>query len=307
MTSPHQPYDSSMKALLKEDTADILARLLLGATLIESLDTERLPPTKRVDGVHRIRYRNQPHIFHLEFQAGPDEAMAYLMNAYHGELLLEYRQPVISMIVYLFEGAIAESPLKETSGEEEILTFHFRVLPLWTMDGRQIVQENAMSMYTLLPAMKNVDAEVLLKAINEMVQYYGDDETKLGRRFLWLKLFLRRATMISPEDKEKVEQRLDAFDQLLEEDEFVQQQRALGREEGKVEGREEGKEEGKVEDAQQILVKIVSLRFPSLKDLAQKKAEHTGNIDTLHDLIELMATASDEDRARWVLSPTSAA
>lgn len=109
--------------------------------------------------------------------------------------------------------------------------------------------------------------------------------------------------MISPEDKEKVEQRIDEFDQMLEEDEFVQHQRALGKEEG----REEGREEGKVEDAQQILVKIVSLRFPSLKDLAQKKAQHTGNIDTLHNLIELMTTASDEDRARWVLSSSSAA
>lgn len=33
--------------------------------------------------------------------------------------------------------------------------------------------------------------------------------------------------MITPEDKSKVQQRLDVFDQLLEEDEYVQQQRAF--------------------------------------------------------------------------------
>jgi len=53
VTSTNQPYDSSMKALLKEDTAA------------------------------------------------------------HGELLLEYLQPVISMVVYLFKSDVVEPHLKE--------------------------------------------------------------------------------------------------------------------------------------------------------------------------------------------------
>jgi hypothetical protein len=107
------------------------------------------------------------------------------------------------------------------SGDEELLHFHFRVVPLWHIDGRQFVEGHAISMYTLLPTMKNVDARLLLQAIDEMIQYYGDNERKLARRLFWLNLFLRRSEMITPEDKSKVQQRLDVFDQLIEEDEFI--------------------------------------------------------------------------------------
>ena len=139
MTSTNQPYDSSMKALLKEDTAA------------------------------------------------------------HGELLLEYLQPVISMVVYLFKSDVVEPHLKEMSGDEELLNFRFRVVSLWTVDGRQFVEDHAISMYTLLPTMKNVDARVLQQAIDEMIQYYGDDERKLARHIFWFQLFLRRSEMITQE------------------------------------------------------------------------------------------------------------
>jgi hypothetical protein len=49
-----------------------------------------------------------------------------------------------------------------------------------------------------------------------MIQHYGDDERKLARWVFWLELFLRRSEMITPEDKKKVLERLDTFDQLLE-------------------------------------------------------------------------------------------
>ena len=295
MTSANQPYDSSMKALLKEDTAAILAYFLPGATLIEPLDIEVLPAPRRVDRAYSMQYRNTPHVFHLEFQASADPIMAYRMHAYHGELLLEYLRPVISMVVYLFKADVVEPILKEMSGSEELLNFHFRVQPLWHMDGRQFVEEHAISMYTLLPTMKNVDARVLQQAIDEMIQYYGDDERKLARRVFWLQLFLRRSEMITPEDKSKVQQRLDVFDQLLEEDEYVQQQRALGR------------DEGKVEATRQILINLVSRRFPALTKVAQQKAERTSQLTALNETINAVADTFDEAAARAILSSQPAA
>ncbi len=107
--------------------------------------------TIRVDRVYRIQYRGKPHIFHLEFQASSDEEMAYRLLAYHAGLWRDYRQPVISMIVYLFRSSIVDLPLREIGEHGEILTFHFLVLALWTLDARQYVQEHAISMYTLLP------------------------------------------------------------------------------------------------------------------------------------------------------------
>jgi hypothetical protein len=203
------------------------------------------------------------------------------------------------MVIYLFKTDVVEPVLKEMSGEEELLHFHFRVVPLWHIDGRQCVEEHAISMYTLLPTMKNVDAQLLLQAIDEMIQYYGDDERKLARRMFWLNLFLRRSEMITPEDKSKVQRRLDVFDQLIEEDEFIQQQRALGR--------EEGRDEGKTEEAQQILINLVRRRFPSLVTLAQQKAERTAQLATLNETINAIADTFDEAAARAILSVQPAA
>ena len=67
-----QPYDISMKSLLKEDAAEIIPRLLPGATLLEALDIEVVRTPMRADRVYRILYRGQPHILELQFQASAD-------------------------------------------------------------------------------------------------------------------------------------------------------------------------------------------------------------------------------------------
>ena len=61
------------------------------------------------------------------------------------------------------------------------------------------------------------------------------------------------------EEKQKVRERLDTFEQLLEEDEFVQKQRALGVAEGIAKGRAEGKAQA----LQEVLVDLVKMRYPS--------------------------------------------
>ena len=69
-------------------------------------------------------------------------------------------------------------------------------------------------------------------------------------------------------------QRLDIFDKLLEENDFVLKQRALGeeqgltkgREQGLATGREQGKIDGEVEASQQILLDILQARYPALAE-----------------------------------------
>ncbi len=85
--------------------------------------------------------------------------------------------------------------------------------------------------YSLLPTMDYVNANLLLQAIDEMVEYYSN-ESQLAQRLLWMKVFLERTDMVTKSDKEEVEKRLDTLEKLLEESEYVQRQRALGRKEG---------------------------------------------------------------------------
>ena len=105
--------------------------------------------------------------------------------------------------------------------------------------------------------------------------------------------------MITPEDKNKIQERLDVFDQLLEEDEYIQQQRALGR--------EEGRDEGKTEATRQILINLVHRGFPALVTLAQQKAERTSQLAALNETINAVADTFDEAVARSILSSQPAA
>lgn len=61
--------------------------------------------------------------------------------------------------------------------------------------------------YVLLPTMQHANAEILLQAIDDMVEYYKDDESKLGRQLLWLSILLHRAEIVPMQDKHIIEDR----------------------------------------------------------------------------------------------------
>src|SRR6266700_596228 len=104
------------------------------------------------------------------------------------------------------------------SGTEELLRFHFRVLPLYTRNAQKYVQNHAMAMYPLLATMQGADDTLLLQAIDELIDYYKYSESKLARRLLWLATFMQRADTVLPKHKHKVVVNtvIDRFPALVE-------------------------------------------------------------------------------------------
>lgn len=86
---------------------------------------------------------------------------------------------------------------------------------------------------------------------------------------------------------------MDTFEYLLENDEFVQKQRALGFSQGKV--------EGELVATQQTLLVLVKKLYPSLVALAEQRAGQTQKVDALRTVIGLIVEAHDEATARAVL------
>lgn len=289
-----QPYDSSLKALVQEQAAEILPHFLPGVVFEQTLDVEIIRPTMRADKVFRVQYRGQPHILHLEFESGSDGQMAPRLLTYHAVIYQEHLLPVISMIVYLFRTSMVESPHRETSGQEELLTFRFRTLPLWKLNAGQYIQQHAISMYVLLPAMQGANATLLSSAIDEMAVQYKDDEPKLARQLVWLGILLRRADTVSAEDKHKIQERLDMFDKLWEEDPKIQRLQ------------EEKKAEGELLGLQEAVVAFIRGRFPALAEIAEQKVTQVNKPDTLREFIGLLSTASDEATVRWILNKPAA-
>jgi len=207
---------------------------------------------------------------------------------------LNQQQPYDSSIKAIFsEDAPAILPLLLPG--VEVLTFNFRVLPLWLLDARQYVAEHEVSMYTLLPMMDHIDANMLLQAIDELIEYCKGNDSKLARRLLWLNVFLRRAETLPLVEKTRVEERLEMFDELLEQDEFVQKQRIRA------------EKDGEIKSARKILVSFISIRYPSLIELAKQRAEKITQEAVLQNILEKVFAANDEATVRSILSTSSSA
>lgn len=285
-----QPYDSALKSLIGDEVAEILPNLLPGAEYISEQNIEIDRTTLRADLVYNILYRGLPHILNMELQTGADEDMPLRMLVYHVGLYAKHRKPVISMVMYPFETSIPESPFREMSAEETLLLLHFKVLPLWKLEAAPFLRDHVVCMDSLLPAMKGVNADLLIQAIKEMEQRYRFPQ--LGHHLVRLRTILRRSRALSEEDKKKVEKHMQIYDSLLESDPVFQQKLAF----------EKALERGQAIQAfRNTIIEIVRLRFPELVELAHQRLAWIEYLEELTKIIVRLATAETQDAARSIL------
>jgi hypothetical protein len=139
-----------------------------------------------------------------------------------------------------------------------------------------------------------VEGAELSRALDEMKEYYTGRERKLATQLLWFGTFLQRTDTVSLEDKRRIEEKMDQFDSLLEQNPYVQKKSA------------EAEEKGEVKALQRSVVNIVRRRFPALTDLAQLQVTQINKPDVLDYLIEQVSTAPDEAMVRQLLRPSAA-
>ena len=195
------------------------------------------------------------------------------------------------------------------------------MIKLWEWRAEHFVQSHAVPMYALLPTMAGANAEMLHKAIDEMVEYYQGNDFKLAREIRWLGIMLRRAGILPLAEKQAIEERLDMFDDLMERDPKMRKIRAQSEARGLVKGKAKGLEEGearrlakgearglakgeargKAEGLQEAVVTVVEGRFPPLADLARQKVRRINTPDALSMMLRGLAAAPNEDAARTLL------
>jgi isopentenyl diphosphate isomerase/L-lactate dehydrogenase-like FMN-dependent dehydrogenase len=148
-------------------------------------------------------------------------------------------------------------------------------------------------MYALLPTMKGANADLLNSAINEMIQYYKDDNERLARELRWMGIVLRRADTIVLNEKRIVQERLNMYDDLMERDPKMRKIFADKEAQGEAKGETKGLQEG--------FVDIVETLFPDLADLARQRVAGITEKSTLRLLLKGVAAASDEAEAKRLL------
>ncbi|MBA2392850.1 MAG: hypothetical protein H0V70_08915 [Ktedonobacteraceae bacterium] len=287
-----QPYDNLLKSLLEDQEAQVLPHFLEEAVYLETLNLEVMRTLLRVDRVYKVLYKGKVHILHLEFETGADSAMASRLLDYHAYLYHKYGLPVISIIVYPFRTQMVTSPLEEMSGDVSILIFYFRVFPLWILSAKNYVQKHAVAMYALLPAMEGANAQLLSQAINEMVEYYKDNEIALARELRWMGIVLRRADIVPLEEKNEIEERLSMYDDLMEKDPKMRKIQA------------ESEVRGETKMLRKVILSVVKRRFPSLLAIAQQRVQSLTRPDDLDIMFEQIEAASDEATVRRIFTPS---
>jgi hypothetical protein len=291
----NQPYDTSLKALFREQTAEILEYFLEGAHILGELETEvfKPHPPLRVDKALLMLYRSEPHIVHFEIETGLDKNMPYRMLSYHALLLEQHNLPVISILIYPFEtDNIPKPPLEEKSGHEKLLVFDYRLVVLGELEAASYLQKHALPMYPLLPTMHGVTAPMLIEAIDELKKHYSGQ--KLSRRLLWFRTLLGRTKRLPPEDKQIVEKEINMFEELLDDDPYLKErdERAATR--------------ATIQALQKVTVDVVRRRFPALVTLAEQKVAQISSADVLEELVGMLSTVPDEKAARFLLASTAA-
>lgn len=69
-----------------------------------------------------------------------------------------------------------------------------------------------------------------------------------------------------------------------------------------LEWKEQGFTEGEIRTIRQMLVSMVSRRYPALKTLAQQQIAQIEQADKLHEGMDLIATATNEAMVRYILN-----
>ncbi len=289
-----QKFDTSFKAWIRAHPGEILPWLLPGVIYVDTLDVEIIRSTMRADKVFRVQYNGEDAILEIEFESGVDGDLPSRLLIYNAVLYQEHKLPVITIVVYPFRVKMAESPLEVKNGDDVILAFHFRKLPLFQLDAEQFVREHVVCMYPLLPTMQGVHHEMIKQVMDELVALYREDEVTLADQFVWMSLLLERTDTIPPREKSEIERQLHMYDKLWEESPRVQKERAKGR------------AEGELHVAQRMFVNIVTARFPALTELAKQQAAQIDSPAALDVLAQKVVIAPDENAVRWLLTPTVA-
>ena len=307
-TAQIQPNDNVFKRLIENQYETVIPLLFpqLCPTRIRERPIEILLPPRRMDRVFLMDTPLGRIVLDLEIEASAKKtrfSISRRMLIYHACLLDEYNSrdegiPVLTMVLYPFEVPPGQPRLVETYGDEELLRFPYRELPLRSLDARTFIQAHAVPMYALLPAMSGGDsAELLCSAFDEMVNYYAEEEDLLHDELLCFLVLLNRAGQLEGEELEKVKQRIYKYDPILEEDPWVKECMRKSEDKGKA----EGKAEGKLEGFRASIETLMQNRFPDLVALAMERIEHMQDSVELQNVLLAMSFAQDECDARCYL------
>jgi len=164
--------DRSIKVIFLRQGESLLPYVGEVEARVTGADSPELPvPRRVVDCVLRLERDGFVWYRHLEFQSSPDPDMSRRCFEYNTRLLLHYRAPVLTTVVYLLPEAArgAQEAFRVYLGDRLVNEWRFDTVRLWEIDAATALESGQAGPLALVPLLRGGgDPAVLAEAARRL-------------------------------------------------------------------------------------------------------------------------------------------
>ena len=281
--------DISSKYILAGEPVEWVRWLLQDATaqVEERLSGEFQFILRHSDELFRVHGQQGPFVLVLEVQLHSDLRMPRRMRAYAALAEEKYDLPVYPVVFYLLPPGAGVTLPGFYHSQFMGLTAHqdFRVVAVWEMEARQVLEEGIVALAPFVPLMKGADGGTIRDGVRLLREREVGEEAEVA-----LALF---ASFVM--EAEQIQQivRWDMavlrespwYNQILEEG--LQQGLEQGLQQGLQVGHQQGRQQGLQQGLQENILQVLRARFELSQQKERPLASQLETIDDLDALRDL--------------------
>jgi len=275
-------YDLTMKRLSAEFVEDYV-RFALGrpashAEVLEVAELDKELPTlmREVDFVAMVEVEGEHFVLLVEFQTAWESDVPQRTLGYSWRLYERYKLPVYPVVVVFRKSGALRDRLNLRALELEVLRFRFRVVPVWELDGAEVVAQQWVGLYPLLPLMQweGKEAEAVLRESQELVLSQIAEKERRADAYVALRVL------------SGIRYPLSLIDRILRRKEIMLESPVYREilEEGKAMGLEEGKAMGLETRLREDVLEVLEVRFGMVPYQVEEQVRRVRGWKTLEGL-----------------------
>ena len=317
-------WDSFAKHLFRLRPWQYVSWLMAGAVFLETLNVELKAQEVVADALLKVLINGQLALLHVECQSYVDTKMSRRMLEYSVGAEHQYNLPVWSFVIFLRRMKVPKPPyIRRFVDGRPSHHFFYTVIKLWEVPADALLDLDWDGFLPLLPFAKGGKKPIIVENMITRLAKSGDRDL-LSLAFVYGGLAFK-----GPLEKARFRRRFAMFQDVMKDSwtyqEWMQEARELGLEEGFKEGREQGLQQGREQGLQQgreqglqqgqeqehrkalqshrqAVTDIVSKRFPRLGMLAAQQVEKMTDLDALRLVVVNVSVTDLEEIVRQFLT-----
>ena len=309
------PYDLTMKRLTSEFAEDYVRFALnripshaeaLELEEVEEVDKELPALMREVDFAARVEVEQRQIVLLLEFQTRWEADVPQRMMGYTWRLYERYKLPVYPVVMVFRKSRSFQDRLNMQALEMEVVRFRYRVIPIWEVDARQVIEQGQRGLYPLLPLMRweGKGAEEVLEEIERLVLGEIKDRERRADAYVALRVLSGIGYPLVLIDR--IMRRRDimlespVYREILEEGKSLglKEGLELGRKEGLELGRKEGLEFGEEARLREDVLDVLDVRFGVVPPDVEETVRSVRGKASLESLLRRVAVVESVEAFR---------